>query len=100
MMAFSRTTSRVEVAREGLAVFRTPMSKGSPMVYGLGLLLRGTSQDLLRVRFLQGTGYEPDCAVEGQPVPGAAVAIPRAQRRLRTGRHLEKPSKARRRLTE
>src|SRR5664280_1455615 len=67
-MAFSRTTSRVEVAREGLAVFRTPMSKGSPMVYGLGFLLGGTSQHLLRGWFLQGTGYEPECAVEGQPV--------------------------------
>src|SRR5664280_684963 len=54
VMAFSRTTSRVEVAREGLAVFRTPMSKGSPMVYGLGFLLGGTSQHLLRVWFLQG----------------------------------------------
>src|SRR5664280_63262 len=53
-MAFSRTTSRVEIAREGLAVFRTPMSKGSPMVYGLGFLLGGTSQHLLRVWFLQG----------------------------------------------
>src|SRR5664280_1799798 len=67
-MAFSRTTSRVEVAREGLAVFRTPMSKGSPMVYGLGFLLGGTSQHLLRVWFLQGTGYELECAVEGRPV--------------------------------
>src|ERR1019366_148645 len=87
-MAFSRTTSRVEVAREGLAVFRTPMSKGSPMVYGLGFLLGGTSQHLLRVWFLQGTGYEPECAVEGQPVPCTAVAIPRAQGRLRAERHL------------
>src|ERR1019366_3009087 len=87
-MAFSRTTSRVEVAREGLAVFRTPMSKGSPIVYGFGFLLGGTSQHLLRVWFLQGTGYEPECALEGQPVPCATVAMPPAQRRLWAERHL------------
>src|SRR5665811_2582900 len=97
-MAFSRTTSRVEVAREGLAVFRTPMSKGSPMVYGLRFLLGGTSQHLLRGWFLQGTGYEPECAVEGQPVPCAAVAIPRAQGRLRAERHLYATPRLRGRL--
>src|SRR5450759_155556 len=82
-MAFSRTTSRVEVAREGLAVFRTPISKGSPMVYGLGFLLGGTSQHLLRGWFLQKTGYEPECAVEGQPVP--AQQSPFRERRAASG---------------
>src|ERR1035437_10340493 len=82
-MAFSRTTSRVEGAHEGLAVLRTPMRKGSPMVYGLRFLLGGTSQHLLQGWFLQGQDTSLNARWKGSPCP--TQQSPFCERRAASG---------------